>query len=262
MFICFGRSRGLSSEVRKAVFVGLVGIALSQTAIAQSPAPDSNAIVSRANQAFSAGKPVTSVEMTGRAEWTAGSTKDSGPAKLTANVNGENKAEFDLSNGTRIESQSAIAEDRTCTWSGKDGVEHDVSVANCWTATIWFLPQLALQGSGQPSMLSVQSIDETHLRHQVTFNSKVASSRPVVADLYSRMQKWSQTDLTLDPATALPSSLKYTIHPDQNSFANIQVEVRYSKYQNVSGVEIPMHIERYINGSLQLSIDIDSAVIS
>lgn len=48
-----------------------------------------------------------SVEMTGRAEWTTGPTKDSGPVKLTANVNGENKAEFDLSNGTRIAQKSS-----------------------------------------------------------------------------------------------------------------------------------------------------------
>jgi hypothetical protein len=233
--------------------------AFPQASAAVSPDP---APVARASQAFSAGKPVTSIEMTGTAEWTAGSAKDSGPAKLTANVNGENNAEFDLSSGTRIESQSALNEDRACTWSGKDGVVHDVSSANCWTATTWFLPHLALQGVGLPSILNAQSVDGSHIRHQVMFASQAASSQPAVANFYSKIQTWSKTDLTLDPATSLPSSLKYTIHPDDSSFINLQVEVRYSNYQNVSGAVLPMHIERYINGALQLSIDITSAVIS
>jgi hypothetical protein len=56
--------------------------------------------------------------------------------------------------------------------------------------------------------------------------------------------------------------LKYTIHPDSNSSVNLAVEVRYSNYKDVSGVELPMHIERYVNGSLQLSIDINSAAVN
>jgi len=202
--------------------------------------------------------------MTGTAQWTAGSTKDSGAAKLTAKVTGENKAEFDFSNGTRIESQSAIGDSRSCTWSGKDGVPHDVSLPNCWTATIWFLPHLALQSTGVPSAINAQNIasDEQspRIRHQLAIASD--SRSPAVADLYTKIQTWSRTDLALDPATYLPSTLKYMIHPDDNSFADIKVEVRFSKYQNVSGVELPMHIERYVNGSLQLSIDIDSATIN
>lgn len=235
---------------------------LSSEVPAQTPTVEAATTIARASQAFSAGKPVTSVEMTGTAKWTVGSTEDSGPAKLTANISGENRAEFDLSQGTRVESQSSIGDGRTCTWSGKDGIAHDVSTADCWTATVWFLPQLALQGNGQQAKLNVQSTDATHVRHQVAFPSEVASSQPAAAALYSRIQKWSQTDLTLDPATALPSTLKYMIHPDDNSFLNINVEIHYSQYRNISGVELPTHIERYINGSLQLSLDIDSAVIS
>ena len=233
----------------------------SIAALAQTAAMDST-LVTRASQAFSAGRPVTSVEMTGRAKWTVGTIKDSGPAKLIANVSGENKAEFDLSNGTRIESQSALAEDRTCTWSGKDGVVHDVVPSNCWTAAIWFLPHLAIQGGTLPSVLRIQSADNTHIHHQVTLHASDAASSSSKNNAYSMIQQWSRTDLALDPETSLPSRLKYTIHPDNNSSIDIPVEVRYSNYKRVSDVELPMHIERYVNGSLQLSIDIDSAVLN
>ncbi len=250
------------SLLRCTVFVLPIGSPI----LLHSATVDSTPVLAQASQAFSAGKPVTSVVMTGTAQWFAGSQKDSGPVKMSANVNGENSIELDLGGGTGIETQSAITDDRTCTWSGKDGVSHDMASSNCWTATIWFLPHLALQATGQPTNLSVQyqaaSASATqgsvpHLQHQLT----VAPGKTSAA-VTALIRAWSRTDLALDSATFLPSVLKYSIHPDSNSSVNLQVEVRYSNYQNVSGVELPMHIERYVNGSLQLSIDVASATVN
>ncbi|MBS1823384.1 MAG: hypothetical protein JST61_15650 [Acidobacteria bacterium] len=262
MPICFGQL------VRHNIVFGLSCLALSPFAIAQSPALGSSPVLAQAIQAFSGGKPVSSVNMTGTAHWTAGSSKDSGPARLIANVTGENVAEFDLSNGPRIEKQSALAENRTCTWSGKDGVAHDASPANCSISTAWFLPHLALQSTGLPSALSVQSsgtvTEKAVSTPHIQYGAMVvrASASKAYSTLATQMQTWSKTDLALDSATMLPRSLKYSLHPDSNSFSNVQVEVRYSNYKNISGVELPMHTERYVNGSLQLSIDIDSATVS
>jgi hypothetical protein len=97
----------------------------------------------------------------------------------------------------------------------------------------------------------------THLQHFLTIAPGKTSAKATAL-----IRSWSQTDLTLDPATFVPSSLKFNIHPDNNSSANLPVEVRYSNYKNVSGVELPMHIERYVNGGLQLCIDIDSAIVN
>src|SRR6516165_8575037 len=88
---------------------------LGLSCFAQSTAPNSTTILTQASQAFSAGKPITSVEVTGTAQWFAGSTKDSGPAKLTAKTSGESRVELDLSGGQRVETQSAVGEDRACT---------------------------------------------------------------------------------------------------------------------------------------------------
>ncbi|MBS1801303.1 MAG: hypothetical protein JSS95_15940 [Acidobacteria bacterium] len=267
MFIQLRSTSGLSLGVRKGALIGLSSIALTATAIAQSPAPSSSPILSQAIQAFSAGKPVTSVMMTGTATWTAGSTKSSGPAKLTANVTGENVAEFDLSNGARIEKQSALAENRTCTWSGKDGVEHDVSPTNCWFATVWFLPHLAIQSTGLPTSLNLQSvgviaektISSPHIQYQTVLVPQRTTK--VNSVLLTQIQTWSKTDLALG-LSMLPSSLKYNLHPDGNVIVSLPVEVRYSNYKPVSGVQLPMHIERYVNGNLQVSIDIDSATVN
>jgi hypothetical protein len=120
------------------------------------------------------------------------------------------------------------------------------------------LPQLLLQSSGSPEALEVQDTgaDEQHpnvhhLRHQIMLPS---NSR--LSTVAKQIQAWSQADMTIDPVTFLPISMKYFTHSDNNSGVNIPVEVRYSNYQKVSGVVVPMHIERSVNGSLQLSIDI------
>lgn len=251
------------SGVYRSILLGLFGLTASSFAFAQS-APSPSPILSQAFQAFSSGKSVASVEMTGTAHWIVGPDKDSGPVRLVAKITGENTAEFDLSNGTRIESQSAITDDRTCTWSGKDGVSHNVDTFNCLTATVWFLPHMTLQSSGLPTQLGVASAglladknaSVPHIRHQLMI---AQGAKPEVTEL---MQSWSQTDLSLDPVSFLPNSLKYTIHPDKRSHINLQVEVRYSQYQTVSGVALPMHIERYVNGNLQTSIDVVSATIN
>jgi len=216
-------------------------------------------VSTQAAQAFSPTTPVASVVMTGTAQWSAGGKTFSGPVKLTANVNGQNSAEFDLSNGTRVETQSAIADDRTCTWTGKDGTAHNVASSNCWTSTVWFLPHLALQTVGQPTSLQRAPISDSvpHLRYSL----HIAPGRTSAATT-ALIQTWSQADLKLDHTTLLPASLKYSIHPDQNSSVDLQVEVRYSNYKAVSGVQLPMHIERYVNGTVQVSIDIASAVIN
>ena len=185
--------------------------------------------------------------------------RDTGPSKLTAKITGQSSAEFDLSSGTRIESESGIGDDRTCTWTDKNGISHDVASSNCWLSTVWFLPHLALQTAGLPAALQSVTVPDSapHIRYWLYIAPGKTSAAAT-----AQIKIWSQADLVLDPATLLPASLKYTIHPDNNSSVNLQVEVRYSNYKPVSGVQLPMHVERYINGNLQVSIDVDSAVIN
>jgi len=200
--------------------------------------------------------------MTGTAEWFVGPKSDTGPVKLLAKATGENRAEFDLSNGSRIESQGAIDGNRSCTWTGKDGVVHDMTLSNCSIAIPWFIPGLALQNASYlPSSLEMQNAvgDKgfPHVIHDV--NLAVV---PRGQKLAAQIRVWSATDTTLDPATHLPVSLQYTIHPDNDDSIDLKVAISYSNYQNVSGVMVPMHIERRVNGNLQVKIDITSATIN
>jgi len=72
----------------------------------------------------------------------------------------------------------------------------------------------------------------------------------------------STTDLGLDTASQLPSVLRYHVQPENRSQTPISIEIRYSNYASVDGVQIPMTIQKYVNGSLQLDIAVSSAQIN
>lgn len=65
-----------------------------------------------------------------------------------------------------------------------------------------------------------------------------------------------------DPQTLLPASTEYVIHADNDLHVQIPVRIVYSNYQTVSGLPIPLRIDRYVNGVLQLSITLTTASLN
>ena len=69
-------------------------------------------------------------------------------------------------------------------------------------------------------------------------------------------------DFYLDAQTLLPSVVMFNEHPDDNQLVNISVQVMLSDYRNVNGAQIPFHIQRYVNDSLALDIQLTSASVN
>jgi hypothetical protein len=216
--------------------------------------------------AFSNGVAVQQIQLSGTATWIAGSLQDSGTVSLTASTDGSSQMQLALaSTGTRTEAQTGIGEKAGCQWAASDGVPHNISSDNCWKPTLWFLPSLSLQPSlvnGDIGIadLGVEPVGASnnsyrHLQGQLLFTSFPTA-------IASTFALGSTTDLGLDPTSLLPAVLAYSLLPENGPSTPIAVEVHYSNYQNVNGAQIPFLIQRYVNGSLQLSIVIDSAQIS
>jgi hypothetical protein len=64
-----------------------------------------------------------------------------------------------------------------------------------------------------------------------------------------------------DPKTLLPASLEYVVHPDADDAQNLDVKILFSNYQSVAGVMVPFHIEKYLQRTLQLKLDVTSASV-
>lgn len=266
MSICFGRLEGLSFEVRKTAFVWLIGIALSPIATAQSSTPDSSAILSQAIQAFSSGKPISSIELIGTAVVHEGGPPDEGNATLTADATGKMEMKLNLrSSGERIEAQDSNAVMMTCMWKKSDGVEHKVRGAYCQTPLVWFLPIITLQAPD----LSNQRLTVSDLGNNgggkprrslaVQFSSPKVDDPEVPAVTIRSPAKPAK--LELESNSLLPESYKYSLSA-MNSTAVVAFEIRFSDYRKIGDTQVPFLIQRYVNGALQLEIHVSEAQIT
>ena len=236
--------------------------ARSQTAVPQQT--NATAILTQLANAFSAGMPVARVQLSGSANWYAGSLQDSGTVTLTVAASGAATMQLSLAaKGSWTESQSDFGMGMTCQWAGNDAVLHQGDGMNCVRPTAWFLPSVSLQPALIPTSIGVADLGTgtvgsgtyRHLQSQAVITAMPTAVLPLSVEA-------STTDVGVDPNTLLPAVLIYQVHPDNGAQVNIPIEVHFSNYQKIGGVEIPFVIERYVNGSLQLEIHVNSAQIS
>ncbi len=222
-------------------------------------------VLSELSASFSGGHVVQQVQLSGNAIWYAENHDDSGAVSLTATSNGSSQVQLQLeSAGARTETQAGAGLNAQCQWAGNDGVAYEIDGRNCWKPELWFLPALSLQPSMVPSSLTVTDLGMgtvgsssevyRHLQSQLVFSDLPNSMSTDIA-------RTSTTDLGLDPTTLLPAVLAYSLSPGNGALAPIAVEIHYSNYRVVSGVQIPFLIQRYVNGFLQLQVSITTAQI-
>ena len=72
----------------------------------------------------------------------------------------------------------------------------------------------------------------------------------------------SATDLYLDSASLLPLAIRFNVHPDDDFGLDIPVEVDFSNYQAINGVQVPLHIQKFLQGTLVMDINLTSATFN
>ena len=140
-----------------------------------------------------------------------------------------------------------------------------MSAHNLMTTSEWFLPALAVRGlvASQNSIVSnigPETKDGASVIHLTVTEQFPVSDVP--ADLAALMQHLSQMDLFLDATTLLPVALDFNIHPDNNALLDIPVEIRFSDYITVNGVQVPFHVQKYLNNNLMLDIQLQAATLN
>jgi hypothetical protein len=237
----------------------LLCLTASHSAQSQTSTPSS---FQRQTQIAASAKPFSVVNLTATAQWTAGSLQESGTAQLQANADGSTNVQLSLGQASRTESQTKTDASRACVWTDSTATSHNIVGPNCLIAVPWFAPSLYTQPSAQlPSM--VGTIDNGEISkdgatlHQISYLLNLGSDTTATNQMVSN----STVKVFYDPQTLLPVSLEYFMHPDNNDLQNIPVRVAFSKYQSVSGVMLPFHVEKYINRTLQLTLDVTNASI-
>jgi hypothetical protein len=96
---------------------------------------------------------------------------------------------------------------------------------------------------------SIGGIDCHHIRTWRTFNSKPE---------FGYLAPFSMRDIWISTATNLPAKIAYSIRSGRGAEPSTAVEVSYSKYQQIAGIQYPFVISQSLNGTPWMTISISS----
>jgi hypothetical protein len=206
---------------------------------------------------------IADVTLTGTARRIAGSDDETGTAVLKALAVGDARMDFSFPSGQRSEVRTNSNNVPAGTWTGPDGKVHPQSQHNLITDSSWFFPALTvsrLVSAQNSSALLVgpetrNGLSVVHLTVSQLFPDLPNEIAPL-------MQHLSQMDIFLDSSTRLPVALAFNQHPDKDAGLDMPIEVRFSDYRAVNGVQVPFHIQRYLNNGLILDIQLQAATLN
>jgi len=231
----------------------------------QPPVSDPKAVV-LATQAISAltnGVAVSDVTLTGDATWIAGSDKETGSATLLAKGTSESRIDLKLSGGARTEVHNDTPGSPQGESIASDGTVQPWAQHNCWINGGWFFPAVSiLAATSDPSVIftyvGLESRDTGSVQHLRAYRY-LASKKPGLVALVTSL---STEDIYLDSTSFLPVAFIFNTHPEDDEATNIAVEIDFSDYQPVTGAQVPMHVQKLINGGLAVDIAITNVTVN
>jgi hypothetical protein len=231
---------------------------LARQAVAPTTQP--SVLLQKALAALSGSVSVSDVTLTGTAERIAGSDDETGTVVVKALDSTGCRVDFNFPSGTRSEVYSTASGNPTGSWVGPDATSHPISLHNLWTDPNWMFPAFALADILNSSNYSFVYIGQESRDGQTVLHVSVwllvAAPQANTATL---IQQLSQTEIYLDPVSLLPVAMAFNTHPDNDAGLNIPVEIRYSDYQSEAGVQVPMHVQKYLNNGLVLDLQFQKA---
>jgi len=148
-------------------------------------------------------------------------------------------------------------------WSGSDGTAHQAAQHNCWPDAGWFFPLLSSLSQTANSGFVFTYVGQTTLAGKAVQHLRVSRSlAPDTGASVSRLEKLSVVDYYLDAATSLPLALIFNQHPDNNALVDISITVLFSDYRPVNGLQVPFHVQKFLNGGLTLDVTVSSVAVN
>jgi hypothetical protein len=219
------------------------------------------ALLQSALAALAGANPVTDVTLMGTARRIAGSDDETGTAVLKA-ITGATRVDLTLPSGQRTEIMNISGGQLAGTWIGTDGVSHAIADHNLLLIDPgWFFPVFPLSRGLATGYVATYVGSET--KDSLAVQHLSISQQPAdTSDTAALLQHLSQVDLYLDSSTFLPVALAFNIHPDNDAGLDIPVEIRFSDYRPVNGIQVPFHVQKFLNSGLILDLQFQSAILN
>jgi hypothetical protein len=230
----------------------LILLLVSLTSAQNPPQSDPQALslVSQSITALTGGTIISDVTLSGNAVWNNGTAS----ASLKAKGTGESRFDIALGDGPRSE----IRNDRSSSALGEvlapDGSIFQWSLQNCMVNAAWFFPHLSVLGITGDATLVFSYIGQENRSGEAVqhIQSYRYSSTNTAA-----VQQWSAMDIYLDATSLLPTAFVFNTYSTDGS-QTIPVEIDFSNYQAINGIQVPFQIQRSVAGNLGLSFSVVS----
>lgn len=186
-----------------------------------------------------------------------------GVAVLQAKGYGKSRVSLQASNRTEIRGYDA-AGDFGAAWIGSDGVTHSAASHNAQSDAAWFFPALssALNTAAQPNVVAHYVGQETRsgvaVQH-IQLQRISSLAKPLLANLQTKL---STIDIYLDASSSLPIGETFKVHPDNDALTDIAIEIRFSNYQAVNGIQVPFRVQKFLNGGLVLDLTVTNVTLN
>jgi hypothetical protein len=238
------------------------GAVQQASAPASSSSPQAATLLTQSAAALTGNVVLSDVTLSGTARRIAGSDDETGTVTVKALATGAMRLDFSFPSGPRSEvrgnSNGAPAGD----WSGPDSVSHSIALHNLSTDWGWF-PAFTLSNlSSSANTVLTYVGQETRDGHSVQHLNVKQQFPNLTGTGASLMQHLSQMDIYLDSTTSLPVSLAYNTHPDNDAGLDLPVEISFSDYRPVNGVQIPFHVQKYLNNTLYLDLQFQTTAVN
>jgi hypothetical protein len=247
--------------MRRLAVVSLLALC-AVCAIAQnSPSSDPLAVslAQKSAAALAGGVPISDVTLNANVISILGSDNETGTGTFTAKGFSESRVDVTLSGGTRSEVRNSANGGPAGAWTRNGAASAPFAVHNTLTDAAWFFPALSsLTQTANPNIVFKYIGQEQHsgvnTQHIQIFQ---ASSTGIPS-----AQRLSTTEVYLDAATLLPVSVAFKVHPDKDMNTDIPTEILFANYRSVSGIQVPFHFQRMLNGGVILDVTVTSAALN
>jgi hypothetical protein len=237
----------------------------AQQPVATTPVtknPQGIAIMRTAVSAMAGSAQISDVTLTGQALRIVGSDVANGTFTLKALGANESRLDVTTSGGVQSELRNLSNGVPQGSWIGKDGAVGTIAAHNCLTQAVWFVPTLSLLDAISNPNISVAYIGSEskngeavqHVHFTLQYQASPESNQ-LIANL-------SGTDVYFSAASGLPIAVKFNIHPDSDAGTNIPVDIEFSNYQPMNGILMPFHVQKFVNGSLFLDLQVETVALN
>jgi hypothetical protein len=244
-------------QLTRRVLVGAYCLALTPWLLAQQPTSPQEYLQQALVSIGATG--VQSTSLSGNSEFIAGSLDVTGPFTAQCALGGSSQLQLQLPSNSRTESRQTSNGTATGSWIDNEGVTHATAGHNVLTPASWFCPHIALSDILQNQSLNLQFVGQETKNGESVLHLSIAATEPDNTPTSVLMAHLSKTDIYLDAVTFRPVAFDFNIHPDNNAALDIPVEIQFTNYSNASGAWIPYGVEKFVNSSLTLRLQVESA---